>query len=165
MGRAVHAEDENYAWVVAVWRPRQFGGVSVDIQGTKHMRFDFAFQLLATVHGVAGKLFFYGVENLFGCFHAEVGGEQRGFHFFEHGGIDLAAALGDGIERVRKGFLRFADGFFEALEERGLGFSEEGDHKSGPRWEKAGKKSVTDWVGSGRRSVGERLNWGDGFRP
>src|SRR5258707_14252787 len=125
------------------------------------MRFDFAFQLLAIVQGVAGKLFFYGVENFFGGFHAEVGGEQRGFHFLEDRGIDLAAALGDGIERVGEGFLGFADGFFEPLEERGLGFSEEGDHKSGPRWEKAGKKSVTDWVGSDAELGGEKKQNGE----
>ena len=94
------------------------------------MLLDFGFELIAVGKGVAGELLFDGVENFAGGFDAEVGGEQRGFNFFENGGINLASTLGDGVEGIGEGVFGFADGLLQPFEESRFRFAKQSNHMS-----------------------------------
>ena len=69
-----------------------------------------------------------GGEDFFGGAHADVGAEQCGFELLQKLGVDGAIAGEDLLDSRGELRLRFADGIFQALEERGFGWSEECDH-------------------------------------
>jgi len=71
--------------------------------------------LLAVVEGVAERAVPSRVQDFFGGFHAEVGRRAGVSTSFRTVAIDLAAALGDGVEGVT-GLPWFCRGLFEALE-------------------------------------------------
>ena len=130
---AVHADDEEDARLV--------GGLAVGIglgggrrcENFQDLVFQFAFQRAGFFEFVFVYLLAEGGEDFFGGAHAEVGAEQRGFELLQKFGIDGAVA-GEQLFDARGKFrARFADGVFQPLEERGFGWSEEGDHGSWPR--------------------------------
>jgi len=97
-------------------------GVAVHIEGTEYCFLISCFSCSPLLRALRGELFLHGVENFLGGFHAEVGGEQSVFDFLEDGGIDLAAALGDGVEGVGEGFFGLPTDSLKRSRRVGSGF-------------------------------------------
>ena len=92
------------------------------------MIFQLALQVFGFNELVLVDLLTESGENFFCGADADVGAEQCGFELAQKLGIDGAIARKDLLDFRRKLRLRFADGIFQALEERGFGWSEESNH-------------------------------------
>ena len=93
---------------------------------------DLIFQLALQVFGfgelVLVDLLAEGGEDFFCGANTDVGTEQCRLELAQKLGVDGAIARKDLLDFRRELRLRFADGIFQALEERGFGWSEESNH-------------------------------------
>ena len=111
-----------------VCRRRQGGSVAAE--DAEELVLQFGLELRAIGERPAFDFIAHGLQDFAGGAHAEVGSEQCDFELRQQRRVDLPVAGQQILDARGQLRARLAHRLLEPLQQRGLGFSEQGDHRA-----------------------------------